>query len=171
MEELGIEPSRVVTTHNADAANLMRDGQLIAGAGFSSVPNPTADEMASTVGAKIIGVPHDIGAPIAEKFGLGLSVIRGGTYAGQPDDVETISQWSAVIANKDLPEDFVYEVTKLTFESNERMQKVHRSGAETTLENVKYLTGVPFHVGAIRYFEEQGVEIPESAYPPEYRTK
>lgn len=171
LEELGVEPSRIVTTHNADAANLMRDGQLIAGAGFSSVPNPTADEMSRTVGAKILGVPHDIGAPIAEKFGIGLGVIPGGTYAGQADEVETISQWSAVIAHKDLPADFVYEVTKLTFENNDRMVAVHRSAVETTLDNLKLLTGVPLHVGVIRYLEEEGIDIPDSAYPPEYEAQ
>lgn len=169
LEELGVEPSRIVTTHNADAANLMRDGQLIAGAGFSSVPNPTADEMARTVGAKILGVPHDIGAPIAEKFGIGLGVIPDGTYEGQAGDVETVSQWSAIIAHKDLPADFVYEVTKLTFENNDRMVAVHRSAAQTTLENMKNLTGVPLHVGVIQYMEEQGIDLPESAYPPEYQ--
>lgn len=171
LKDLGIEPSRIVTTHNADAANLMRDGQLVAGAGFSSVPNPTADEMAGTVGAKILGIPHDVAGPIAEKYGLGLGVIPAETYPGQSEDVETISQWSVVFTNKNLPEDFVYEVTKVTFENNSRMQKVHRSAAETTLENIKNLKGVPFHVGAIRYFEEKGVELPDSAYPPEYKSK
>ncbi|MDI5935286.1 TAXI family TRAP transporter solute-binding subunit [Halomonas kalidii] len=168
LEMFDINPSRIVTGQNTDVANLMRDGQLVAGAGFSGVPNPTADEMVNTEGAKIIGVPKEQAEEFAERYGLGVDVIPGGVYKNHPDDIDTITLWSAVITHKDMPEDFVYEVTKATFENNDRMLEVHRSAAQSTLENVKNLKGVPFHPGALRYFEEQGVELPDSAYPPEY---
>lgn len=169
LEMFDIEPSRIVTTGNTDVANLMRDGQLVAGAGFSGLPNPTADEMSSTENALILGVPTEQAEQVAERYGLGVDRIPGGVYKNHPDDIPTVSMWSAVITHKDMPESFVYEVTKATFENNDRMQEVHRAAVDSILDNIKHLRGVPFHPGALRYFEEMGVEVPDTAYPAEYQ--
>ena len=41
------------------------------------------------------------------------------------------------------------------------MQQIHSSASETILDNVLNNGFMPFHPGAVRYYEEQGIEIPE----------
>jgi TRAP-type uncharacterized transport system substrate-binding protein len=42
------------------------------------------------------------------------------------------------------------------------MLQIHASASETVLENVLNNTFMPFHPGAVRYFEERGITIPEN---------
>ena len=45
-------------------------------------------------------------------------------------------------------------------EGNEAMMQIHATAAETLPENVDKNTFLPYHPGAVRYFDEVGVEIP-----------
>jgi TRAP-type uncharacterized transport system substrate-binding protein len=45
-------------------------------------------------------------------------------------------------------------------ENNDRMLQIHGAAKETLPENYKYNTIVPWHAGAVRWFEENGYEIP-----------
>lgn len=168
MELLGIEPARTVTGQNSDLANQMRDGQTVGMAGFSGLPNPTADEMVTTDNVTVLGVPEDEVDLVVDTYGGIHPAVIPANYYNNEEDIHTIGVWSAVLTHKDHSEDFIYELTKVTFENNEKLVDAHRAAEEALLENVPELEGVPFHIGAIKYFEEQGVELPDSAYPPEY---
>lgn len=86
--------------------------------------------------------------------------IPAGTYNGQDADVPSVAMWNFAIAHQDLPESLAYEITKLVLENNERMQQIHASAVETLAENWDTNNFMPFHPGAVRYYEEIGITIP-----------
>ena len=61
-----------------------------------------------------------------------------------------------------LPDSLAYEITKLVLEDNKRMQQIHKSAVETLAENWDKNNFMPFHPGAVKYYEEIGIEIPET---------
>ncbi len=97
---------------------------------------------------------------VLEEFPVSEFQIPASTYQTLEEDARAVSMWNFTIANCDLPEDFVYEVTKLSLENNDRMRDVHRSAATSVPENIKYNKVLPFHPGAVRWYEENGYEIP-----------
>jgi len=88
--------------------------------------------------------------------------IPAGTYKSQDADVPTVAMWNFALANASLPDSLAYEITKLVLEDNKRMQQIHKSAVETLAENWDKNNFMPFHPGAVKYYEEIGIEIPET---------
>ena len=94
-------------------------------------------------------------APAMQEF-----TIPANTYNDQPEPLQTVSLWNFAIANQDMPESLAYEITKLAMENHDRMVQNHAAAKETLAENVLKNAVIPFHPGAVRWFEENGYAIP-----------
>ncbi len=92
-------------------------------------------------------------------------VIPAGTYPGQDADVQSIAHPNILAVRADVDEDAVYEITKTIFENLPFLAAIHRATSEMSLEGSITGLPVPLHPGAIRYYEEAGVEIPDSLRP------
>lgn len=92
-------------------------------------------------------------------------VIPAGTYPGLDEDIQSIAQPNFLATHADVPEEDVYMMTQTIFENLPFLWNIHPATAGMTLETA--LTGLPapLHPGALRYFEEQGIEIPERLRP------
>lgn len=53
-----------------------------------------------------------------------------------------------------------YAITALAMENHDRMVQTHAAAKETLAENVLRNAVIPFHPGAVKWFEENGHEIP-----------
>jgi TRAP-type uncharacterized transport system substrate-binding protein len=73
--------------------------------------------------------------------------------------------YNFAIGRADLPDDLVYQLVKAVFENQPRLVKANSAASETIPENVVKNTFLPFHPGAIRYYREIGIGIPESLVP------
>jgi TRAP transporter TAXI family solute receptor len=89
------------------------------------------------------------------------AVIKAGTYPGQKQDIRTISQSNLLVVHQDLTADVVYEITKNLYENLNFLRKVHKSSEEMSLERALSGLSVPLHPGALRYYREKGLEIPD----------
>lgn len=87
--------------------------------------------------------------------------IPANTYEDQPEDLNTVSLWNFAISHKDMPESLAYEITGLAMGNLERMKTNHAAAKETLPENAVKNAVLPFHPGAVRWFEENGVTIPD----------
>lgn len=165
----GIKPKKIVNIANFDDTNeMLKDGQLDAVGIWSGVPTGATQQIASTSGADIFGVPVDDAKKFAEKYPVSLGTIPPGTYTGQNQAIDTLSDWTLVFTNKDLPDDFIYNFVKVVFENHQDIVNGFKAAKDCVAENIKY-SRVPLHPGAIKYYEEIGIKLPPEAYPPEYK--
>ncbi len=88
--------------------------------------------------------------------------IPANTYEDQPEDLKTVSLWNFAIAHQDMPESLAYEITGLAMGNLERMVTNHAAAKETLPENALKNAVLPFHPGAVRWFEENGITIPDN---------
>ncbi len=96
--------------------------------------------------------------------GLGLwtpFLIPANTYPGQDADVQTIAQPNFLAVRADVPEEDVYLITKTIYENLGFLQAIHK--ATDAMEVEKAIAGLPMplHPGALRYYEEIGLVVPE----------
>lgn len=82
-------------------------------------------------------------------------------YPGQAQAVTTIAQPNFLAVNVDVPEETVYQITKTIYENLAFLHNIHAATKNMSLERAIAGLPVPLHPGAARYFEEQGIEIPE----------
>jgi len=87
--------------------------------------------------------------------------IPAGTYPSQDEPVQTIAQPNILVVNADVPEEHVYQITKAMFENLPFLNNIHPATRDMALEKALDGLPMPLHPGAARYFEEQGLEIPE----------
>ena len=87
--------------------------------------------------------------------------IEAGTYPGQDEAIETIAQPNFLAVNADVDEEHVYQLTKAMYENLEFLQAIHPATNAMSLDAALAGLPVPLHPGAARYYEEQGLEIPE----------
>ena len=88
-------------------------------------------------------------------------VIPGGMYNGQDEAVETIYLGGFIIANNDVPEDFIYKYLKAMYgQGLEEVQNVASATKEITLENAlggNEAYSLPLHAGAEKFYREAGL--------------
>jgi len=161
----GIQPSRIVNAGFSDIVNQLRDGQVDAALTTAGLPHPAVAETESTHGINLITLPQEISESFIEEYPyFGTDVVPAGTYDAVTEDQPTLTLWNFLITHKDLSDDVVYEMVKAAFEHHDTLMETHRASEHVALENIDEIT-IPLHPGAIRYYEEQGVEIPGRLIP------
>jgi TRAP transporter TAXI family solute receptor len=93
---------------------------------------------------------------------FGPAKIAAGTYRLLDRDYVTVGVPNFVIGQADLPEDLVYQLVKAVFENQPRLLKVTSAARDTLPQNVVKNTFLPFHPGAVRYYREIGISLPDS---------
>lgn len=92
--------------------------------------------------------------------------IPAGTYPGQEEAVQTIAQPNFLAVREDVPEEDVYLITKTMYENLPFLQNIHAATKAMALDQAIAGLPVPLHPGAVRFYEEQGIEIPDRLKPP-----
>jgi TRAP transporter TAXI family solute receptor len=90
------------------------------------------------------------------------SKIAAGIYRFLDKYYVTVGIPNFVIGRADLPDDLVYQLVKAAFESQPRLVKATLAASDTIPQNVVKNTFLPFHPGAVRYYREIGINIPDA---------
>jgi TRAP transporter TAXI family solute receptor len=160
-EILGIS-AQISYAGASDATGQVKDGLIDSFAFSAGLPISAFAQIAAENPVNIFGFTEEQQQMIlAERPELAAFEIPGGTYQGFPDAQQTVALWNFAVTHADMPESLAYEITKLVMENNERMMQVHSSAAETLAENTDKNSFLPYHPGAVRYFEEIGISIPD----------
>ncbi|WP_025026844.1 TAXI family TRAP transporter solute-binding subunit [Caldalkalibacillus mannanilyticus] len=154
----------------SDMASQQMDGQLDI-IGFSAgIPISAVSEIEAQRKIKIFGIDGDAREKVMEKYPFFFPfTIPGGTYQSAKDDIETIAMFNFGVVHKNMNSEFVYELVKAYHENQDHMIKTHVSAEEAVPEAILKNTVLPLHPGAIRYYEEIGIQLPKEVYPPEHQ--
>jgi TRAP transporter TAXI family solute receptor len=153
------DPAKAEQIKAAEAAGLLQDGRL--DAYFYTVGHPNGSIKEAAAGrTKVRFVPlPDSDRLIAEKPFYSKAVIPVRFYPGVENkkDVPSFGVKACLITTTKVPEEVVYAVTKEVFENFDTFRKLHP--AFSTLKKKEMVQGmpIPFHRGAIKYFEEAGL--------------
>ncbi|MFC2164668.1 TAXI family TRAP transporter solute-binding subunit [Acidobacteriota bacterium] len=147
------------------SAGALQNGRIV-GMNIPAGPPASAITQAyATIGPKGIRILEFTDAHI-EKVNSSYdvwkrAVIKAGTYPGQDEDIPTISQANLLVVHQDVATEVVYKITKNLYENLTFLRKVHRSTEEMSLEKALSGLSVPLHPGAVQYYREKGLAIPD----------
>ena len=151
----------------SEAAQSLVLGQIDANFTVIAFPAPAVNQIAVRVPVRLIPIPddivkklHDEGYPFYVKV-----VIPKGTYNGMEEDTQTIAVKSTLIIDKDVPDDVAYEITKVLFENIDDLAKAHQVAKQINIKGAFEGLMVPLHPGAIKYYEEKGIKVPDNLKP------
>ncbi|MDE0300192.1 MAG: TAXI family TRAP transporter solute-binding subunit [Candidatus Poribacteria bacterium] len=149
--------------------NALRDGQVAGFQWLVSAPNAAILEVSTIKSIRLI----DFDAPARkygfyEKYPFYLSgTLPGGVYKGIDQPVNTLLMPTVLIAHKDTDEETINTILKHVYSKNghETLVHTHHAAKDMTVENAPKAFVIPLHRRAYRFWNEQGVEVPEAAQP------
>ncbi|MPX90314.1 TAXI family TRAP transporter solute-binding subunit [Salinivibrio sp. VYel1] len=86
--------------------------------------------------------------------------IPANTYPELDKPVTTIAQPNFLAVRKDLSDEDVYQLTKAIYENLSFLQGIHKATKAMAIEKAIAGLPVPLHPGAVRYYQEVGIDIP-----------
>jgi TRAP transporter TAXI family solute receptor len=146
---------KVVYLPFAESVELIKNRQLDATLQSAGLGVASIKDLATSLSINVVAVPADtvgkIGAPYVS------AIIPAGTYTGQSGDVETAAVGNFLVTHDGVPEETVYQMTKLMFEHLDQLSAAHAAAKAIKLETAVEGMPIPLHPGAERYYKEKGV--------------
>ena len=142
----------------AEQAAALADNNVDAMVYVVGHPNGSIQEATTTVDARLIPLnDEDIDGIVEEYPYYSKSVIPGGLYKGNPDDVETFGVAATFVTTAEADDEIIYQTVKAVFDNFDRFKRLHP--AFENLDQEEMVTSglsAPLHEGAARYYREQG---------------
>ncbi|MBE7022466.1 MAG: TAXI family TRAP transporter solute-binding subunit [Ruminococcaceae bacterium] len=144
----------------ADSADALKDGKIDAAFIVAGAPTPAITELSTTNEAYLVPIDGEIAETLMASCPFyTVHTIPAGTYAGQTEDVQTVTVKATLIVSADATEDDVYKLTAAIFDNIDAITAENAKGAELSIENATSGMTVPFHAGAAKYFAEKGTTV------------
>ena len=144
----------------ADSADALKDGKIDAAFIVAGAPTPAITELCTTNKAYLVPIDGDVAKALMDACPFYTTYdIPVGTYAGQTEDVTTVTVKATLIVDANASEDDVYKLTAAIFDNITAITAENAKGAELSIENATSGMTAPFHKGAAKYFAEKGVTV------------
>lgn len=134
----------------------LKNGQIDGFVTASSFPTPNVIETAASMPISLVSMTPE---QIAET-GAAPQTIPAGTYSGIEEDVHTTSLPVIAYTTSEMDEETAYTITKTFWERRGALAETSPWWGGITEEMVANIAG-EIHPGALRYYEEAGIDVPE----------
>lgn len=156
----GIDPRQGITRHAlgaSESAGALKDGKVDAFFWSGGLPTSAIQDLAATPGLAITLVAlADLLPVLQQRYGKDLYravSMPGGTYRGTPDPVEVIGVSNVLVASARLEPDLVERITAALFDAKTDLVAAHPEARHLAVPAGPGAAPVPFHEGALRYFQ------------------
>ncbi|OLN22241.1 hypothetical protein BTO30_10865 [Domibacillus antri] len=146
----------ISTTDSPEVLEALELGNVDAAFFPASLHAATLSELFSDEEFKLISFDEEKADAILEQLPKAVHkfVIPGGTYPNHEEDVTAFALNTYLVAQGDLEKDAVYRLTKTMFDNYGEFSALHSSAKDWTVEHSLTDPVIPFHEGAIQYYQE-----------------
>lgn len=161
VKTFGLKPKQITNLSPAQANDLMADGRVDVAIGAGGVPHPAASQYEARSAIRLVGLTaEEVEKFLSDNPQLSRMVVPAGSFKGQEQDIITVGSYTMFITHKDLPDSLVYAMVKATFDSKADLANAYKAYEKLDAKSILE-SPIPVHPGAIKYFEEQGIAIPD----------
>ena len=165
LESYGINPDKDIKRERlgvAESAGAIKDRKVDAFGWVGGLPTAAVMDLAATPGIKIRVLNNAEHLDrMVQKYGpiYFKRNIPQTTYAGMDADVSVACVANLLICREKMEAPLVYSVLKALFEHQPDLVAVHKEASNLTLAAATVGSPLPFHSGAIKYYQEKGVSV------------
>ena len=157
---LSFDDITIVNGSFSEAAYGMKGGTIDAAFIVAGTPTLAIEELAETDQMSLIPIDEEHVAALQSDYDFYTeTVIPAGTYAGVDEDVTTVSVRAALVASNEVSESIIYELVKAMFDNKDALVGMNAKFESLNVEDAVKGMDVPFHAGAKKYYEEQGITV------------
>jgi len=144
----------------SDLAGQLQDGLIDAFAFAGGVPIAAFSQLEAQIDVNIFGLTDDEIDIAIENIPVAPFTIPADVYTSTEAAIPTVSMWNFAIASAAMPDCLVYQIVDTVMSNNDAMVQIHAAARATVPEYYDRNTIIPWHAGAVRWFEENGYDIP-----------
>ena len=145
----------------AESVNAIKDRKIDAFFWVGGVPTAAVTDLATTPGVKLKLIDHAEAVDgMNKKYGplYVKATIAQASYQGMDKPNENIDVWNILVASDKISDKMAYDIVKTLYEKKPELVAVHKEAMNIDLKYQKIGSPLPYHPGAKKYFEEQGVK-------------
>ncbi len=163
LEAAGLDPRKDITRDSlsvAESVAAMKDRKIDAFFWIGGLPTAAVTDLVTTPNLKIKFIKADQYIPkLDAKYGPQYASypLPRSVYAGVDADVPGIGIGNILFVNANMSEGLVYDLLKTFFDNLGEVQQIHPEARSLKLETAATGSSIPFHPGAIKFFQEKGV--------------
>jgi len=152
------------------SADSLQDGRI---SGMSTPAGPPVTAVTRVMAARgnsvrLLNFNQSHLARINRQFPLwSLRTIPAGTYPGQTQDISSIAHPNVLVARADVDDEVAYQITRAIYQNLDFLANIHQAVRQLSVHTATTGLPAPLHPGAIRFYREQGLEIPAELLPPD----
>ena len=141
------------------AVDQLADGSADAAFLGGAIPTSSIIQAASTFDVQYIPFEEETRLKLIEKYPFfHPAVIPVDTYKGLDEEFPCLNVGSMhVITSASQEDDLIYELTKTIWENREEIAAKHPAGKALNEKNITRDTGIEYHPGALRFYQEIGL--------------
>jgi TRAP transporter TAXI family solute receptor len=165
LESYGINPEKDLKRERlsvAESAGALKDRKVDAFAWDGGLPTASVLDLAATPGMKIRLLNNtDHLDLLTQKYGpvYFKLVIPKTAYPNMEADVSVAGVANVLICHEKMENDLAYQIIKVLLEKQPDLVMVHKEATHFTLKSAAVGSSIPFHPGAVKYFEEKGIKM------------
>lgn len=156
-------PASLVKTRNLDyieAARELEDGKIDAFFCTAGLTTTIIDELSRECNIRLISIDDNvIDKMLSSSAAYSRYTVPAGTYHGQDEDVITIGVKSVLVTSSSLSDDVIEQLTRMLFDKAKELQYSISLDLKLNEEFAVNDIPIPFHSGAIAYYEAKGMTI------------
>ncbi|GAA4933573.1 TAXI family TRAP transporter solute-binding subunit [Streptomonospora halophila] len=154
---MSLDDIEVFNSTFEEASTKLSDGQTDAAFAILALPAGSIEQVATSSDVQLVDITGDgLETLTSDNPSYSPLTIEAGTYSGQDEPAETVTNWATLYTTADLDEETAYNLVKEMYERADEIG--HDVGSQVKLETAVDGQGaVDFHPGAKRYYEEEGV--------------
>jgi TRAP transporter TAXI family solute receptor len=162
LEGVGLDPKKDIKMERlgvAESVNAIKDKKIDAFFWVGGVPTAAVTDLATTPNVKVRLIDHaEAVDAMNKKYGplYVKDTISG--YKGMDKPSEVAVVWNILVTNDKMSDKMAYDIVKTLWEKKPELIAVHKEAENIDLKWQKSGTSVPYHPGAKKYLEEQGVK-------------
>lgn len=168
----GLEPDEdfdVVQLGWDAAAQSFQDGQLDVYINPTLAPSPVIEQIAFARPIRLLGFTEEqldreeMEGPL-NRLGATLDVIAADAYGSNQvneTEVTTIGSNVSIAVGNHLSEEIVYDVMRAFWDRIDEIHQAQPWMQQVTLDGAFVDLNMPLHAGALRFYDEMGIEVPE----------
>jgi TRAP transporter TAXI family solute receptor len=148
----------------SEAADALVQGRIDAFFLVGGYPVPAITDVSTAVPTRLVPIPRDIAERLSRKYAFyGTDVIPAGSYPGVDEDTATVSIMAVWLVREEIDDNLVYAITKALWRDTTKrlLDTSHPMGRRIRLANAFDGIGIPLHPGAIRFYREAGLRLPD----------
>ena len=161
LAEHGVAWDDITSINATQSGSVDQLGDGSADAAFlgGAVPTGSITQATSTFDVKFVPFDEDKRQALIEKYAFfHPATIPAGVYKGLDADFQGLNVGSMhVITAAAQPDDLIYEVTKTIWSNRAEIAGKHPAGKALNEKNITRDTGIEYHPGAVRFYQEAGL--------------